>query len=564
MNRALVTVTAAMALLAGCDSDSDSEPDAAAVRPATAACDPALERALRAWAQAGFSGSIAISTRGRIECVAAYGSADRDSGRPNTPKTVFSIGSITKSFTAAAILDLIDAGKLARSDRAGKLIPQLAGAAAGATVEQLLLHTSGLTGAHGEDHEPLDRDQAIAAIGELEQAFPHGSDVLYSNAGYTLLALIVEQVSGTSYRDYVASHILRPAGNRVAGGFWEGEPAVTGPRAVGYLEDGSAGELGGFAGPYWAVEGNGGLAMTMRDLATWTHALFTGEIVSPRAVKAITTRGVETGKGQSESPGWVAYDASVFGQPVFASAGGGGDIGHDAIVAWLPESERAIAIASNTPDISGEQLMSAIGPALAAGEPLPGPKRPVKVGAGGLKGYAGTYDLPSGGSFEVAARDDELAVSAEAADAITALFPIPDGVSAEDVAAHEDAVEALLAGESEEGRKERKGLEQSLGPIDDVELDGSMVADGELRTYVTVTSGNASLRLWYALNEAGGVRAAQGPTEPPTLLLVAAGRDTFRPDDPTGASPPLAVTFHGRRMTVTGPDGAISARRADG
>jgi CubicO group peptidase (beta-lactamase class C family) len=475
---------------------------------------------------------------------------------------VFSIGSITKAFTAAAILDLADAGRLSLDDRAGELLPTLRGPGARATVEQLLLHTSGLKGSHGSDHEPLTERQAIAAIGELEPAFRPGRDFLYSNAGYTLLALIAERASGTSFRRYLASRILRLPGGLVAGGFWDGEPAAPGPRSIGYLEDGSAGERGDFAGPFWAVEGNGGLAMTMSDLAIWTHALFTGRIVSPSAAEALATPGARVGAGRSETAGWVAYDESVYGQPVLASAGGGGDIGHNAIVAWLPASERVIAMASNTPDISAEQLLEAVGPALLKGGPLPAPERSLgDADPSELRKAAGAYALPGGGRFDVAVRGDRLAVTAAGPQAVKALFPLPEGVSPQDVAAHERLVRALLAGGSGEGRKERAALESSLGPIDGLAVEGSLVEDGELRTYVTARSGAKSMRLWYALNEAGGVEAAQGPADPPTAVLVRAGDDAFRRDDPTGASPPLSVTFPRGRMTVAWPGGQVSAGR---
>jgi CubicO group peptidase (beta-lactamase class C family) len=548
MKRVLLLVTLVAALLAGCDS-GESTP---APRADKGPCSRALEGGLRTWARAGFSGSIVISKRGKPVCEAAYGMADRDSGRPNTPRTVYSIGSITKAFTAAAVAQLAADGKLSLSDRAGELLPTLRGPVADATVEQLLLHTSGLKGTHAQDHTPLTREQAIAAIGALEQAFTPGSDFLYSNAGYTLLALIVEQVSGTSYRHYLASHVLR------GGGFWDGRPAAPGPRARGYLEDGTAGEAGDFRGPFWAVDGNGGLAMTMPQLAAWTHALFTGEIVSPQALRTITTPGVRTGKGQSEAPGWVAYDRAVFGEPVYASAGGGGDVGHNAIVAWLPRSQTAIAVASNTPELSAERLLAAIGPALAAGKPLPAPKgATTRLDPAELERYAGTYELAGGGSFEVGARDGRLEVTADGVHAVEALFPLPRGV---DAAAHEQLVRDLLAGKSEEGRKERAGIEKSLGPIDAVDIDGSVVDDGELRTYVTVHSGAKTLRLWYVLNEEGGVEAAQGPTEPPALSMLGAGRDTFRPDDPTGAGAQVTVTFGRGTMTITRPGGRYKAK----
>ena len=558
----MTLIVAAAALFAGCDFGSD-EPHTEAEPPPRASCDPVLERGLRAWAHAGFSGSIAISVEGKLECVAAYGTAERDSGRANTPETVFSIGSITKAFTAAGILELAQDGKLSLSDRAGELLPQLRGPVADATVKQLLLHTSGLEGTHGQDHAPLSRDQAIASIGELEQAFAPGSRFLYSNAGYTLLALIVDRVTGTSYRDYIASQILRLPDGKLAGGFWDGQPAAPGPRATGYLEDGSAGQAGDFAGPYWAVDGNGGLAMTMPELATWSRALFAGKIIAPQAVQTITTPGFKTRAGRSETPGWVAFDKSAFGQRVFASAGGGGDIGHNAIVAWLPESDTAIAIASNTPQISAEQLLQRIGPALAAGKPLPAPRLPdAGLDPAQLKRYAGTYTLPGDqGSFEVGLRGRKLAIEADGIGATKALFPLPNGFSPADIASHEDLVRALLAGETEEGDKERDALEKTLGPIDTTRIDGSLVDDGELRTYVTVTSGAKSLRLWYAVNEEGGVKAAQGPADPPTLLMVGAGQDSFRPDDPTGATPHLTVSFGDGRLTITGPGGTLSARR---
>jgi CubicO group peptidase (beta-lactamase class C family) len=188
MKRILAMMMMVAMVVAGCGGGADTP----STRPAAAnRCDPAL----RAWADAGFSGSISVSTRGKLGCSGAYGRANQAAGKPNTAATVFSIGSISKAFTAAAVLDLADAGKLSLADRAGKLIPELRGPAADATVEQLLLHTSGLTGLHGSDHEPLGRDEALAAIGRLERAFEPGSDFLYSNAGYTLLALIVERTS---------------------------------------------------------------------------------------------------------------------------------------------------------------------------------------------------------------------------------------------------------------------------------------------------------------------------------------------------------------------------------
>jgi CubicO group peptidase (beta-lactamase class C family) len=553
---------ATLALLVACTTDADS-PQASPAAPDTqAACPPELDDAFGAWADAGFSGSVAITSGGEPDCLAAYGSADRATDTPNTVDTVFSIGSVTKAFTAATIFDLIDDGSLSLTDRAGDLVPDLTGPVADATVEQLLLHTSGLTGSHGADHEPLTRDEAVAAIGGLGLAFAPGSGYLYSNAGYTLLAIIVEEVAGTSYRDHATSEILRLPDGAVAGGFWDGEPAAPGPRAVGYRDDGSTGESGDFAGPHWAVDGNGALAMTTRDLATWTHALFTGQVVSPASADAIGSAGVDLGDGRSETPGWVAYDASIYGEPALASAGGGGDVGHNAVVAWLPESGRVVAIASNTPEVTAEALLQAVAPALVAGDPLPTPAGPAgDVDPSDLAAAAGTYGLETGGSWDVTVEDDdELAISATGADAVAALFPLPDGYGVDDVAGHEERVRAMLAGETQQGREEREALESDVGPIDDVELVGTIVDGGELRTYVTITSGDESVPGWYALDEEGGIAAVQLDAAPPTLVVAPSGDGAYRPVDPTGSGPDVTVAFRDGGVTVTGPTGSTDAR----
>jgi CubicO group peptidase (beta-lactamase class C family) len=529
MRRAMAMLVMTTIVVAGCGAGATPP------KPDPVACDPAIERALRAWARAGFSGSIAALTAGEPECLAAYGAG-------NTADTVFSIGSISKAFTAAAVLDLVDDGKLALDDRAGDLVPGLEGPAARATVEQLLLHTSGLTGTHGTDHEPLGRRQAIEAIGGLEQAFEPGSDFLYSNAGYTLLALIVEETSDTPYREHMVSRILPPGG-----GFWDGAPAAPGPRAVGVVDGEPSAEMGGFDGPHWAIDGSGDLAMTPLTLATWTHGLFTGRLLSPEAVEILMTPGFERSGGQSETPGWVLYDASVFGQPVFATAGGGGDVGHNAVVAWIPEAERVVAIATNTPRVTAEELLRAVGPAWASGEPLPMPDRPARgVDRAELASAAGTYRLAGGGAFDVAVRGRRLAVSARGREAVAALFPLYGGFTNADAAAHERRVLALLAGETEEGRRERA----AIGRIGRVETGGTVVEDGELRTYVRIASGDRALTGWYALNEHGGVEAASIPADPPTLLLAPGGGDRFRPDAPAGGAPDVTAAFDGDRMTV--------------
>ncbi|MCD0443391.1 beta-lactamase family protein [Glycomyces sp. A-F 0318] len=557
--RRISIITAALLLTAAC---SGGEPDEAA-DTAEPACDPALTTGLSHWADAGFSGSLALGGAEGLSCLAAFGTADAE--EPNTPETVFAIGSVSKAFTAAAVYDLVDAGALDLGDRAGSLVPELGGPAAEATVEQLLLHTSGLTGSHGEDHAPLDRDEAIAALSALETAFEPGTDYLYSNAGYTILALIVDEQarerSGSSYRDYLAEEILTAPGGERLGGFWDGEPAAPGPRAVGRTEAGPAASVGDFAGPHWAMSGNGDLAMTPADLATWTSLLFAGEIIAPGAVEELRGTAFDHGDGSTEIPGWVALDAEAFGTPVVMSAGGGGDTGHEAVVAWLPDTGAVLTVASNTDGVAAGELLEAIGPALAAGEPVPAPEGGAEADPEELRAAEGVYRLDSGGTFTVTAGDGALSVAADGADAAAALFSSGD-YTAEDVAAHEDAVLSLLEGGTDLGDEERAAAEDTVGPITSVALAGTAVEESELRTYVRIEGEDGSVLAWYALDGQGGLAGVWLGAEPPVFTLVPTGGEgAYRQEDLSGAGAGLRVTFAGDLMSVDGPAGAAEARR---
>jgi CubicO group peptidase (beta-lactamase class C family) len=451
-------VLVALLFLAGCTATTPGhEP----------ACPAETASALEAWAEAGFSGTVAISTDERFDCLAGYGPA---TGTPNTPDTVFDIGSVTKVFTAAVVFSLVDQGKVTLDAPVAQYLPELTGPVRAATIRQLLLHTSGLNGTHGDDSEPMSPDAALAAISRLELAFPPGERHLYSNAGYTLLALVVERFGG--YRDLLTSRILPPGA-----GFWHGRPAPRGPRAVG---DGGAPRTGSF----WGLEGNGGIAMSAKDLASWTRAFFT--------------------EHPTETPGWAVADAST---PFLSAAGGGGDTGHNVVVAWVPARERVVVIASNGSEVDAEDLLAAIGPALLAGDPLPRPTT-VEVDAA----MVGTYTLGTGGSFEVTG---DGVITASGADAIAALFPRQAGFGE-----HEERVMAMLDGQTREGREERAQLDEAHGAITALSVDGTVDHDGELRTYVTIVAGGRPLLGWYALNEEGGIEGVEVPTAPPGLRVA--------------------------------------------
>jgi CubicO group peptidase (beta-lactamase class C family) len=522
--------------------------------PVTALCDATLDAVFGAWARAGFSGAVAVSTGGRFDCLAGYGAADDATGARNTADTVFSIGSVSKAFTATAILQLAEAGKLSLDDRVGKLVPAVTGPVAEATVRHLLLHTSGIGGSIGADDQRLDRAGAIAAINQLDLAFRPGTDDAYSNAGYTLLAIIIDTVSGMSYRDYTLKHVLTLPGG-VAGGFWHGRPAAAGPVAAGYLDNGEPGRSYDAAGPFWAIEGNGSLAMTTKELATWTHALFKGKLAGLAGEP-----GIAVGEGRSHTlGGWVTFDASVYGRPMVAAAGGGGDVGHNAVVVWIPGHDRVIVLTSNRAVLTAEELLAATVPALVAGDPLPVPTAP--AGGGSPAALAGRYSLETGGSFEVTVADGRARIAASGADAVGVLFPPRGRFSAADLRGHEERVLGMLAGRGRDGRAEREAVEDEFGPVTAVTGGGTVVTGGEMRTYVTMTTRDGSRLGWYAVDEHSNIEGAELPTGPPALALVPVGTGRYQPDDPAGTGPEVRLDFDGGRVTVSGPAGTATARR---
>ena len=257
--------------------------------------------------------------------------------------------------------------------------------------------------------------------------------------------------------------------------------------------------------------------------------------------------------------------ASVLGAAGFAAAGGGGDIGHDAIVAFVPEAQTAIAVASSTPEVTAEQLLQAIIDPLVTGEPIPHPATGDSDGTeldqGTIDRVTGTYALDGGGELAVDAEGDTLVVTATGDAAVDALFSLPEAVTAEDVAAHERAVVELITGDDPVGAEERDLLDDTVGTIDDVTLQGTIADQNELRTYVTVTGSADSLDLWYALTDDGANAAAEGPTDAPSASFTPQRDGTFLDADPTGGRGDVVLTFGDDTVTVEHGTITVTARK---
>jgi CubicO group peptidase (beta-lactamase class C family) len=235
-----------------------------------------VDAILSKWTAASPGCAVGVSQKGKNAIEKAYGMADLEHGVPITPDTIFEAGSVSKQFTAAAILLLAREGKLSLDDPARKYIPELPDYGAPLTIRHMLNHTSGLrdwgtvadiagwprgTRAHTHAHvlDIVSRQRALN--------FPSGTRYSYSNTGYNLAAIIVARVSGQPFAEFTRARIFAPLGMTRTS--WRDDyTRIVKDRAIAY-SDGP----GGFtmAMPFENVHGNGGLLTTVGDLLTWTR-----------------------------------------------------------------------------------------------------------------------------------------------------------------------------------------------------------------------------------------------------------------------------------------------------
>ncbi|HVS60056.1 MAG TPA: serine hydrolase domain-containing protein, partial [Gemmatimonadaceae bacterium] len=250
------------------------------------------------------SASVAVVTHGRLAYANAYGAAKLEPRVAANPDMRYAIGSISKQFTAAAILLLQQEGKLSIDDPVSKFIPGLTRGNE-VTVRQLLSHTSGYQDFWPQDYVmPMmlsaTTPQSIAdRWGKQPLDFDPGTRWQYSNTNYTLAGMVVEKVSGMPFFQFVRTRILQPVGLTSASDFDASPRAVN---ATGYLRYGlgplrPAPDVG--AGWMWAA---GELAMTPRDLATWDISIIRHSLLKPESYRALTSdvglkNGASTGYG---------------------------------------------------------------------------------------------------------------------------------------------------------------------------------------------------------------------------------------------------------------------------
>jgi CubicO group peptidase (beta-lactamase class C family) len=422
MRMKLVSLAALNLLMAMCFAENSlaNEADRPIVKGELGAkLDDYMERL----AKFGFSGVLLAAKDHEVILAKGYGLANREKKLPFTTQTVVSVGSITKQFTAAAILKLQMQGKLRVTEPISKYFPNVPPDKSAITSHHLLTHTAGLESDFGpSDFEPVTRDEIVKrALASKLRSIP-GKAYVYSNAGYSLLGAIVELISRQGYEVFLNEQLFKPAGMTQTGyriPRWAPDRA-----AQGYLRGGQRwGTIlerpWAADGPYWNLRANGAIHTTIGDMYLWHRALEGETVLSSQAKEKMFAAHVaeEPGGDSFYGYGW-AIATTPRHTTVVAHNGGNGIFAAD-FRRWVDERV-VVFIASNNAEAPATRICNWIARLIFGGN-YPVPPTVLSPASANLDRYAGTYKLASGDKYIVTPKDGTLKIKAEGSQAFALL-----------------------------------------------------------------------------------------------------------------------------------------------
>ena len=298
----------------------------------------------------------------------AYGMANVEEGVPLSPEMRFRIGSLTKPFTAAAIMLLADRGQLAVTDDITKYLPDYQTQGKKVTIEHLLTHTSGIKNYtdipafEQSMAEDIPLHELVGLFRDEPLEFDPGSRMSYSNSGYILLGVIIEQVSGQTYSSFMKEQVLEPLG--MLNTEYENLDQSKKGRLVGYNRNEVASPIS-----MSQVYSAGALVSTIDDLVRWNAAITSGELLTPRAWKRVFTPYILK-NGQASKTGYGWGIGKIKGH---SAVGHEGKInGFSSVMIRLPEEEVFVAVLSNNDRLhlfnAIESALTDTGPACMASQ----------------------------------------------------------------------------------------------------------------------------------------------------------------------------------------------------
>ncbi len=356
----------------------------------------------------GETGCAALVAKdGQIIYKKAFGMADIELNVPMQPDMVFRIGSITKQFTAVAILQLMEQGKLSLQDDITKYIPDYPTHGYNITIEHLLTHTSGIKSYTNVPdfkkyvRQDMKPEEAINTFRNLPMEFAPGTKWNYNNSGYFLLGYVIEKISGKTYQEYIDENFFKPLG--MTGSCYGNDSRIIKNRASGYQNGKDGVQNADFLSmllPYSA----GAIQSTVEDLYRWNQALHSYKLVSKESLdKAFTEYKLANGKGTGYGYGW--FLSQLQGSKTIEHGGGINGFLTNAI--YFPEEDLFVALFSNNmsigPDFTSQKMA-----ALALGKPLK--DTPIKVDEAKLELYVGIYKNEDGKEITISRDSTHLTV----------------------------------------------------------------------------------------------------------------------------------------------------------
>lgn len=295
--------------------------------------------------------AVLVASDGQVLFERGFGLANKEDGIPITPDTQFRIGSITKQFTAAAILKLISEGKISLEDRLSRFFPDFPRAGE-VTIHHLLTHTSGIHSYTDRVDfitrvtEEVEPESLIELIKEMPYDFDPGESWRYNNSGYYLLGLIVEKASGKSYEDYLRESFFEPIGMTSTGLYRKGLELQN--EAFGYDCSSENARRAFDWNMSWAGAA-GALYSTVRDLHRWNEALYTGSVLDPALFEAMLTPvKLNSGETAPAMGGGYGYGLAINKyRGLEEISHGGGLHGFQGNLVRYPEHNLTVAILTN-------------------------------------------------------------------------------------------------------------------------------------------------------------------------------------------------------------------------
>jgi CubicO group peptidase (beta-lactamase class C family) len=334
----MINLFSALPLLIGL-AQSPQQSESLAREHVTGLLGARLDSQMTRFAAYGFSGAVLVVQGGQVVLLKGYGLADVEHGIPNAAATRFEMNSMTKMFTGVAVLQLAAEHRLRLGDSVERYLGAFPRGKRGATIQQLGTHTSGLI-LEGSDLAGDSREAFVRDVKRTPRESAPGERYRYTNAGFSLLAAIIETVSGESYEDYLRRHEFAPAGLRTAT-FRNEVPTNDARFAHGYVGTPAALEPGP-PNPYvWGTRGAGGVWATVGDMYRWLVALEERRILADAQWRLLITPPVPPAQ---EAFGWHVQTTPE-GRLRIQKGGGSDDFASHLL--YYPRERVAIVWASN-------------------------------------------------------------------------------------------------------------------------------------------------------------------------------------------------------------------------